>query len=176
GELEKFLGHGFSGRPPVTFKRFTGQDDEETRNAIKADPPDILLTNYVMLELLLTRGRDEAIVKAARDLRYLVFDELHTYRGRQGADVAMLIRRTRDRVGGSSPQLIGTSATMGSRGGLSKQRAEVAAVASKVFGGEVKAEHVVGETLRRVTRPLATGNPGLAQQLAASIREMDKLV
>ena len=57
GELEKFLKHGFEGRPPVTFKRYTGQDDDAARNAIIADPPDILLTNYVMLELILTRAR-----------------------------------------------------------------------------------------------------------------------
>jgi len=69
GELKKFLGFGFSGTPPVIYHRHTGQDDEETR------------------------GHDKALVQAAQGLRYLVFDELHTYRGRQGADVAMLIRR-----------------------------------------------------------------------------------
>ena len=42
----------------------------------------------MMLELLLTRREDRALVKAAQGLRFLVFDELHTYRGRQGADVA----------------------------------------------------------------------------------------
>ncbi|MBL8120945.1 MAG: HEAT repeat domain-containing protein, partial [Anaerolineae bacterium] len=37
----------------------------------------------------------EHAVRAAQGLRYLVFDELHTYRGRQGADIALLIRRCR---------------------------------------------------------------------------------
>ena len=146
GELKKFLGFGFEGTPPVTVARYTGQDDETTRAAIKASPPDVLLTNYVMLELLLTRGHDQAIIKAASDLKFLVFDELHTYRGRQGADVAMLIRRVRDRVGGSSLQFVGTSATMGSRGNLAEQRAEVASVATRVFG-RASRQSVIGETL-----------------------------
>lgn len=49
-----------------------------------------------MLELVLTRPWDYQLVDAARGLRFLVPDELHTYRGRQGADVAMLVRRLRD--------------------------------------------------------------------------------
>jgi ATP-dependent helicase YprA (DUF1998 family) len=56
GELEKFLKLGYAdGQGPVTFERYTGQEDEETRTRIIATPPDILLTNYVMLELILTR-------------------------------------------------------------------------------------------------------------------------
>jgi ATP-dependent helicase YprA (DUF1998 family) len=52
-----------------------------------------LLTNYVMAELLLVRPEDQRFLdRAGGGLRFLVFDELHTYRGRQGADVAMLIR------------------------------------------------------------------------------------
>src|SRR5690606_9435717 len=47
GELEKYLCRGFA-EPRVRFARYTGQDDEQTRKAIVEDPPDILLTNYVM--------------------------------------------------------------------------------------------------------------------------------
>ena len=53
-ELEKFLSPG-AHKAPVTFARYTGQESEEERQRIMADPPDILLTNYVMLELILTR-------------------------------------------------------------------------------------------------------------------------
>ena len=67
---------------------------------IIADPPDILLTNYVMLELILTRPDERELVEAAQGLRFLVLDELHTYRGRQGADVALLVRRDREAVRG----------------------------------------------------------------------------
>ena len=49
-----------------------------------------------MLELLLTRPFERALVNAARGLKYLVLDELHTYRGRQGADVGLLVRRVRE--------------------------------------------------------------------------------
>jgi len=53
GELEKYLCLGYpKDHPPVTFRRYTGQENDEQRRQIIADPPDILLTNYVMLELL----------------------------------------------------------------------------------------------------------------------------
>ena len=95
-ELEKFLTIGYPEGPPVTFDRYTGQESAEDRARIIANPPDILLTNYVMLELVLTRPRDRGLIEAARGLWFLVLDELHTYRGRQGADVALLVRRLRD--------------------------------------------------------------------------------
>ncbi|MGH9769797.1 MAG: DUF1822 family protein, partial [Blastocatellia bacterium] len=98
GELEKFLCHGYPDGPPVTFDKYTGQENQEERERISQRPPDILLTNYVMLELILTRPAEKKIIEAARGLRFLVLDELHTYRGRQGADVALLVRRVRDRL------------------------------------------------------------------------------
>lgn len=85
---------------PITFGQYTGQEKEEARKAMREDPPQILLTNYMMLELLLTRVQERPIRDAIyENLRFLVFDELHTYRGRQGADVAMLIRRIRAQCG-----------------------------------------------------------------------------
>ena len=92
-ELEKFLKVGYPAGPPVTFERYTGQESADDRARIIANPPDILLTNYVMLELVLTRPRDRGLIEAARGLWFLVLDELHTYRGRQGADVALLVRQ-----------------------------------------------------------------------------------
>ena len=54
-ELVKFLNHAYpDGRGPVTFKRYTGQESDVEKREIIASPPDILLTNYVMLELILT--------------------------------------------------------------------------------------------------------------------------
>jgi ATP-dependent helicase YprA (DUF1998 family) len=104
-ELRKFLSHGYpDGRGQVTFCRFTGQESDERREEIRAHPPDILLTNYVMLEYILTRLHDRALVRAAEGLSYLVLDELHTYRGRQGADVALLVRRVRDACKASGPR------------------------------------------------------------------------
>src|SRR5690606_23077452 len=111
---------------------------------ILADPPDILLTNYVMLELVLTRLRErERLIRAAEGLWFLVLDELHTYRGRQGADVGFLVRRTRDACAAPEMQCVGTSATMTTRGTLADQRAEVARVATRLFGTTIAAEHVI---------------------------------
>ena len=153
GELEKFLKFGYpAGGEPVTFARYTGQESPDERRRILADPPDILLTNYVMLELVLTRPDERGpLVRAAQGLRFLALDELHTYRGRQGADVAMLVRRLRDQCASEHLQVIGTSATMSSEGSLAERRAVVARVATRLFGAEVTPERVIGETLVRAT-------------------------
>jgi ATP-dependent helicase YprA (DUF1998 family)/very-short-patch-repair endonuclease len=151
-ELKKFLCHGYpDGKGPVRFARYTGQENDEQRNEIIANPPDIILTNYVMLELILTRVYENKLINAAKGLKYLVLDELHTYRGRQGADVALLVRRVRDRLDANNMQCIGTSATMAGGGTYEERQKEVARVASLIFGADVKADHVIGETLRRVT-------------------------
>ncbi len=154
GELEKFLKFGYpEGRGPVTYARYTGQESDDQKESILTDPPDILLTNYVMLELILTRPRErkKLVRSASGQLRFLVLDELHTYRGRQGSDVAMLVRRVRDACRAPDLQCVGTSATLAGGGSEDEQRAEVASVASRLFGAEVKPEAVVGETLRRAT-------------------------
>ncbi len=153
-ELTRYLNLGYpEGGEPVTFARYTGQDSEEDRERIVKSPPDILLTNYVMLELILTRAieTDKAVRKHAAGLRFLVLDELHAYRGRQGADVAMLARRVRERLGGDRLRFVGTSATVSSEGLAAERDVAVANVASRLFGGEVKPEHVVTETLQPAT-------------------------
>jgi hypothetical protein len=151
-ELKKFLEKGYpEGKPPVLFHRYTGQERGAEREAIRSNPPDILLTNYMMPELLLTRSEDRELVRAAQGLRFLVFDELHTYRGRQGADVALLIRRCRQAFGGHEIICIGTSATMASGGTGEEQKHEVAKVAETLFGVPFDAGQVVGETLERAT-------------------------
>ncbi|MFN8176413.1 MAG: DEAD/DEAH box helicase [bacterium] len=164
GELEKFLG---AKNPSVTFQRYTGQESEEQRQAILSNPPDILLTNFVMLELILTRPRDRKLIEKASGLRFLVLDELHTYRGRQGADVALLVRRVRETCGVRRPIHVGTSATLSAKEGQTwtQQQAVVAEVASRVFGAEVRPENVIGETLRRVTRPALQDDRGFVEAL-----------
>lgn len=150
GELEKFLGKTAR---KVTFERYTGQEGRAERDAILANPPDILLTNYMMLELMLTRPRErDGLIAGAEHLSFLVLDELHTYRGRQGADVAMLIRRLRNAVsGGDQLQCIGTSATLAGPGTRAEQRAEVASLATRLFGTTISPANIVGESLQRAT-------------------------
>lgn len=171
-ELEKFLCHGYSKEDePVKFARYTGQESAEEREQICTSPPDILLTNYVMLELILTRPGEQALIAAAQGLRFLVLDELHTYRGRQGADVAMLVRRVRDRFEASQMQCVGTSATLATSGSYDQRRADVANVASQLFGTVVQPEHVIGETLKRLTPNQDLHDPRFLEQLTQRIAD-----
>ena len=152
-ELVKFLRLGYGeGKEPVTFARYTGQESNEDRERIAKNPPDILLTNYVMLELIMTRflETDKAVREHATGLRFLILDELHTYRGRQGADVAMLVRRVRERFN-EKLLCIGTSATMASEGSAKDRNVAVANIASRLFGVTVNADSVITETLEPVT-------------------------
>ncbi len=150
-ELKKFLGGNPSERA-VTFGRYTGQESDEERRAMAAQPPDILLTNFMMLELLMTRQSDidKAVMRNARGLRFLVLDELHAYRGRQGADVALLVRRVREALA-ENLVCIGTSATMATEGSQTARNAVVASVASRLFGAAIPDQNIVTETLRRTT-------------------------
>ena len=64
------------------------------REVIRDSAPDILLTNYKMLDQLLLRAADANLWRqSAHSLTYLVLDEFHTYDGAQGTDVSMLLRR-----------------------------------------------------------------------------------
>ncbi len=161
-ELRKFLGAD----GPVTYARYTGQENADARTAIRKTPPDILLTNFMMLELLLTRQNevDRAVLAHCRGLAFVVLDELHTYRGRQGADVAMLMRRLKARVcdPDNPPVMIGTSATMSSEARESDRNRAIATVASRLFGTPVGLDAVITETLRRVTSPGQSADHGIA--------------
>ncbi|MGD0949096.1 MAG: DEAD/DEAH box helicase [Candidatus Binatia bacterium] len=172
GELQKFLCEGYpDGKGPVTFARYTGQEKDEERQEIIKKPPDILLTNYVMLELLLTRPYEQQLIAAAKGLQFLVLDELHTYRGRQGADVAMLVRRAREAFQALQMQCVGTSATLAGTGSHEQQRTEVAAVATALFGAQVKPEHVIGETLRRSTPDRDLSDPTFIRELTQRVAD-----
>ena len=176
GELEKFLRIGFgAGKEPVRFERYTGQEPQEKREEITRNPPDILLTNYVMLELLLTRPFEQSLVNSARGLSFLVLDELHTYRGRQGADVALLVRRVREACQAPNMLCVGTSATMASGGTHDEQRTEIATVASRLFGAEVNATSIIGETLTRETPELDFGDDEVVKRLRSDVQNTGSL-
>jgi len=169
-ELKKFLEKGYpEGRPPVRFARYTGQEKGEIREAIKSNPPDVLLTNYMMLELLLTRSEDRELVRAAQNIKFLVFDELHTYRGRQGADVALLIRRCRQAFGDHDIICIGTSATMASGGSVGEQRQEVAKVAKSLFGIDFVPDQVINEVLERATPEVDLANRRTIEAIRSTV-------
>ncbi|RJQ26589.1 DEAD/DEAH box helicase [Candidatus Parcubacteria bacterium] len=173
GELEKFLCYGYPNhKGPVTFGKYTGQEIGQQREDLLENPPDILLTNYVMLEYILTRPDDKRIISSANNLQFLVLDELHTYRGRQGADVAMLVRRLRDICGGEQLKCVGTSATLATADTYEQQCIDVAEIATLLFGSRVKPENVIGETLRRATPSKDFTDHNLIEELKASILSM----
>ncbi len=124
----------------------------DQRAVLRDEPPDILLTNYKMLDFLLLRPEDRNLWAANRadTLRYVVLDEFHTYDGAQGTDVAMLLRRLgatlqmaapEAPLGGCTP--VATSATLGSGPGALRELREFA---GKVFGVEFDETAVIGET------------------------------
>ncbi|MEI8122097.1 MAG: DEAD/DEAH box helicase [bacterium] len=158
---------------PVSFAKYTGETSDEAKQTLRSHPPQILLTNYVMVELLLVRPEDQRFLDKTTSggLRYLVFDELHTYRGRQGADVAMLIRRLKDRCAGPAMVCVGTSATMvANRQATPLQRREaVANFAWRIFGQEFTADRVVEETLVCFTEGGAPTQADLIASLKGSL-------
>ena len=178
---DKFLkGSGLADALCPTVARHTGQESQAERRAVADDPPDILLTNCMMLELLLTRQDDlgRKVIANCAGLNFIVLDELHTYRGRQGADVAVLIRRLRDRCG-ADPLCIGTSATMASeesdtdrkdKDADTRRKNKVAEAEARLFGAPFADDAVIDESLRRVTvGTLAETGPRLAAAVTAPL-------
>ena len=137
------------------FRKATGRDepfDSEviSREDIQESPPDILMTNYVMLELLLTRFTDRELFPSAHSgvLQFLVLDEVHTYTGNRGSDVACLIRRLKQHTGTTgSLRCIATSATVQSGEGEDAEQL-IADFATKLFGEPFDRQHVIGESYR----------------------------
>ncbi len=145
--------HG-EGTFPIDYAQYTGQESEEEKQRIKDNPPDVLLTNYMMLELIMTRSGEAYLRENLQEhLEFLAFDELHTYRGRQGSDIAMLIRRMQAKA--RNPlRFMGTSATLVSGDNLQEQKRRVAELAGLIFGKVFLPEQVINESLK-VQTPFA---------------------
>lgn len=115
------------------------------RNILKEKPPSILLTNYKMLDYLLVRPDDAKLWKDNNfhSLKFIVVDELHTFDGAQGTDLAVLLRRLKSRLFTPDNYLccVGTSATMGS-----KEHGEaLRKYASDIFGENFDEKSIVTE-------------------------------
>ena len=148
-----------------TFGQYTGEtpDDENDRwrNAkercerrqpgevvfrkdMRKNPPHILLTNYSMLEYLLIRPNDDPIFRGER-WKFIVLDEAHQYRGAQGIEMAMLMRRLKNRIrkrgrGDAPIRCVATSATIASG---EAQKPEVANFAAELFGESFDPDDVI---------------------------------
>ncbi|UGY90764.1 DEAD/DEAH box helicase [Streptomyces gobiensis] len=132
------------------------------REEIRRARPDILITNYKMLDLLVQRPEDQRLWRDC-PLAYVVLDEFHTYDGAQGTDVAMLLRRLGAvtglarpgrPLGGACP--VATSATLG-EGGTDGDAGPMTSVAEQIFGIPFPAAAVVGEN--RQSAGDVTGDP-----------------
>ena len=125
----------------------TADDVITSRGAMRQNPPDILLTNYKMLDYLLLRGQDRDLWanNAAETLRYLVVDELHTFDGAQGADLALLIRRLKARLGTPDGHLacVGSSATLGTG---AETETKLIRYAETLFGETFEGDCLIRET------------------------------
>ncbi len=143
--------------PEITFGRYTGEtarardmglnrfretwprepvlpNELKSREEMWETPPNILVTNFAMLEYLLVRPQDRSFFEpgSAEILRFLVLDEVHTYDGAKGTEIAMLLRRLKERAGFRGQGIlrcVGTSATLGGRGDLP----DIAGFASQLF-------------------------------------------
>ena len=104
------------------------------REAIRANPPNILVTNFSMLEYLLERPIDDSIFRNAR-LKFLVLDEVHAYRGVQATEIGFLVRRLKDRLAVKDLTCVATSATLGKRNDAESE-AKVRRFVSRLFDGE----------------------------------------
>lgn len=121
-----------------------------TRSSIRSRLPRILLTNYAQLEYLLLRDKDLGLFRDA-PLKYFVMDEIHTYSGSLGSEVACLLRRLRTVCNKESSEVvyIGTSATVTDRaGGASVEEATVKFAAS-LFGVEEGTVALIKEQYQR---------------------------
>lgn len=138
-------GNGPKGQFPKTM-----EEDHiiEHRDSILDSPPDIILTNFKMLDYALMKHNYHKLwvhnLKDPSLLQFLVLDELHTYDGAQGTDVANLIRRLKLKLNIPIGQLcpVGTSATIGSGEDAPQLLADYA---SKVFGETIGTDAIIGE-------------------------------
>jgi ATP-dependent helicase YprA (DUF1998 family)/very-short-patch-repair endonuclease len=158
---------------PLTFALYTGNSEQTAptlgpileghelvdRGDIRANPPDLILTNYKQLEFLLVRTEDRPLFSTA--LRTLVLDEVHTYRGALATEIACLIRRLKARCGVGREELrcVGTSATASRDAGGD---AALARFAATLFDAPVDVGDIIGEEYEKAEVPWPTGTVPVA--------------
>jgi hypothetical protein len=147
------------------------------REEMRASPPHLLLTNYSMLEYLLLRPHDSPLFDDgnAQFWRYLILDEAHQYRGAKGIEMAMLLRRLKDRLrlGGRHGDFrcVATSASLLHESG---DRGPVAKFASDLFDEEFNEEDViVGSSESLVLSAPNELAPGEYQKLLRKLKEAE---
>ncbi len=178
--MTKWLGSGkrWLG-PDQKFQRAIERPEDPElllRHEVQDQPPDLLITNYSMLEYMLLRPIERSIFERTRgyfeanphERLLFVLDEAHLYRSASGTEVALLIRRLRNRLGLTADQMqvIATSASFSD--GVAAQR---------FIGGLVGRDVEMIEVLRgkkHARLPSAAGDLPLATALAACPTEQMK--
>ena len=145
-------------------------EERVTEQEMQQEPPRILLTNINQLEYLLTSGRDHGLFENA-PLRFIVFDEAHTYTGARGAEVALLIRRLRAFCNKTSDKVIciGTSATIADPKTGSRAAARFA---QRFFGVDPDKVSLVSEVYETETWPDVRFRPPSLGEHAPELLEM----
>lgn len=168
---------GFAGA--IRVEQYDRGTSQAKRQEMRANPPHILLTNYMMLEYLLVRPADREDIFANHRCRFLVLDEVHTYRGILGSNIAMLVRRLKVHLARARhdwkpsvpegetlnryPSLVavGTSATIKSLDEKGHSRAEIVQLRDRAVqeffgtltGVEKSSIRVLGEELQEIATP-----------------------
>jgi len=95
--IEDYLSaSGFSGT--IRVEQYDRSTSQSKRAEMRSNPPHVLLTNYMMLEYLMVRPADRDDIFANHRCRFLVLDEVHSYRGALGSNIALLVRRLREHL------------------------------------------------------------------------------
>lgn len=169
-----FIGEG---KDKSKYPAFMGEDHIiENRNTIIDAPPDILLTNFKMLDYGLMRSNYHHLwhnnLKDTSLLKFLVLDELHTYDGAQGTDVANLIRRLKLKLGLEVGQLcpVGTSATIGSG---EETKTLLADYARKVFGESINEKAIIDEKRQKQEDFFGKKRDDLSQRIPTAYKLKD---
>lgn len=128
-----------------SYRKANGKDAEPlsnemiSRDRMQKTAPHILITNYSMLEYMMLRPKDDAVFSGAQ-LRYIILDEAHVYKGTTGMETAMLMRRLRARISTrDSVQYILTSATLGGRDADDA----IVSFANRLCGVNFSAENII---------------------------------
>ncbi|MCP4715616.1 MAG: DEAD/DEAH box helicase, partial [Deltaproteobacteria bacterium] len=195
--------------PDITFGRYTGETKQKLKDAedsfkdqfprearipnelisrdqMRDSPPHILLTNYAMLEYLLLRPEDNIFFdgEAAQFWRFIVLDEAHVYNGANGIEIAMLLRRLKDRVVKSERERLTCLATSATLGGDEADFPDAATFARNLFNEKFEWEQhdpdrqdVVQAsrlTLSVLSNAWGEGSPELYQDLVDLLQTEEK--
>lgn len=165
----------------ITFGRYTGQTEQTYKDAIEQfkkennnrEPqknelvsrdqiieniPNILLTNFSMLEYLLMRPEESALFDLGHTWKFIVLDEAHTYSGALGSEIGFLMRRLKDRICQSESGKIRCIATSATIGNLSNPNvlSDITQTANALFGENFETDDIIMSDIVKISSILPT--------------------